>query len=226
MRTHLKVESDIDSGTIDRVYSKVFRSNYEGPGFAILSFNKNIGSRHLRESMLKLKRGLSEKCQNKFGEELDYYWLMRFDQQENTKFHRDNAPTDSYLMLGYEPTAIESRLLFADYQQFIADQGISIDEYYERYNPMFTASEEHLNPYAKEVQDFDKSTYKIALINNSDLESDKTLGVLHKALMLTKDPSQPRVVNSMMLYLKPADEPYRLSKEDEIHFAETDEVHQ
>lgn len=225
MKEHLTAERDIDSDAIESIYAEVFRKDYEGSGFAILSFSEDIGSRNLRKSMLRLKRGLSEKCQNEFNEELDYYWLTRFDQQETTKYHRDNAPTDSYLMLGYEPTAVESRLLFADYHRFIADNDIPIKRYYDLYNPMFTDGEDHLGPYIKEVKDFDKNTYKIVLINNSDLESDKTLGVLHKAEMIATDPRQPRIVNSMMLYLKPESEPPRLSEKDQTNFVETDEVH-
>ena len=40
------------------------------------------------------------------------------------------------------------------------------------------------------------------MINNSDLESDKTFGILHKAEMITQNQYQERIVNSMMLYLK------------------------
>jgi hypothetical protein len=39
---------------------------------------------------------------------------VRFDQQVNT-FHVDNAADQSFLMLGYEPSEIESELHIADY---------------------------------------------------------------------------------------------------------------
>lgn len=189
-----------------------------------MSFKEDIGSELLRKNMIALKRGLSERCKNDFGEELDYSWLTRFDQQTTTKYHRDNAPEDSFLLLGYEPTKIESRLSFADYHQFISDNNIAVDEYYDRHNPMFKTGEEELAPYITEVRDFDKSTYKIVIINNSDLTSKKTFGVLHKAEMVTKDLSQARVVNSMMLYLKPADQPVSKTREDEMQFIETEEI--
>lgn len=214
----------IDADIIDKVYVNVFRRDYEHSGFAVLSFKDDIGSELLRRNMIALKRGLSERCEHDFGEELDYSWLTRFDQQTTTKYHRDNAPEDSFLLLGYEPTNIESRLLFADYHQFISDNNIPVDEYYERHNPMFKDGEDELTPYITEVEDFNKSTYKIVIINNSDLNSEKTFGVLHKAEMITKDLSQARVVNSMMLYLKPADTPLSKTRKDEMQFIATDEI--
>ena len=224
MDYHLTIGKEINSDTIEIVYSNVFRKNNEYCGFTILSFNEKIGSKLLRKSMLKLKRGLSERCKNEFNEELDYYWLTRFDQQKTTKFHRDNAPTDSYLILGYEPTKIESKILFADYHRFITENNIPIEKYYKLYNPIFKDGEEQLTPYIKEVKYFDKNAYKIVVINNSDLNSDKTLGVLHKAEMITEDLNQVRIVNSIMLYLKPIDEPNTMSKEDETKFVETNEI--
>lgn len=214
----------IDADIIDKVYANVFRRDHEHSGFAVLSFKDDIGSELLRRNMIALKRGLSERCEHDFGEELDYSWLTRFDQQTTTKYHRDNAPEDSFLLLGYEPTNIESRLLFADYHQFISDNNIPVDEYYERHNPMFKDGEDELTPYITEVEDFNKSTYKIVIINNSDLNSEKTFGVLHKAEMITKDLSQARVVNSMMLYLKPADTPLSKTRKDEMQFIATDEI--
>lgn len=214
----------IDADIIDKVYVNVFRRDYEHSGFAVLSFKDDMGSELLRRNMIALKRGLSERCEHDFGEELDYSWLTRFDQQTTTKYHRDNAPEDSFLLLGYEPTNIESRLLFADYHQFISDNNIPVDEYYERHNPMFKDGEDELTPYITEVEDFNKSTYKIVIINNSDLNSEKTFGVLHKAEMITKDLSQARVVNSMMLYLKPADTPLSKTRKDEMQFIATDEI--
>lgn len=215
---------EIDADIIEKVYSHVFRRDHEHSGFSVLSFKDDIGSEQLRENMIALRRGLSERCRDDFGEKLDYCWLTRFNQQTTTKFHRDNAPEDSFLLLGYEPTNVESRLLFADYHRFITENNIPVDEYYEHHNPMFKDGEEELAPYISEVNDFDKKAYKIVIINNSDLNSEKTFGVLHKAEMITKDLSQARIVNSMMLYLKPADQPHSKSREDEMQFIETDEI--
>lgn len=222
MNYHFKPGQEINPAIIDKVWTCVLRKEHEYPGFAVLSFSEDLGSSSLRKNMIALKHGLSERCKKEFGEALDYCWLTRFDQQTNTKFHRDNAPADSFLLLGYEPTQVESKLLVADYHQFITENDVSVEKYYEDYNPMFKAGEKKLEPYITEVDDFDRKRYRIVIINNSDLSSKKTLGVLHKAEMITKDLSQARVVNSMMLYLKPKNEPE--SGEDERAFIETDEI--
>jgi len=74
------------------------------------------------------------------------------------------------------------------------------------------------------VENFDKEAYKIVLMNNSDLTSSKTLGVLHKAEILKKDLEKSRVINSIMLFLKPIDAPNYKTKAEEIEFLETSEI--
>ena len=137
MNYNLTIKGEVSDSIINKVFSSVFRKNHEEPGFIILSFEKDMNSKLLRKHMFEIKEALSKKCQDKFNEKLDFYWLGRFDQQKNTKYHRDNAPENSYLMLGYEPTTVESKLSFADYHKFIAKNNIPTDKYYEFYNPMF-----------------------------------------------------------------------------------------
>jgi len=221
---YLIERQDITEEVLNKVYSNVFRKNHKHPGFSVLTFNKGISSRELRAIMVSLKESLSARCRSKFKMELDYFWLTRFDQQQTTKFHRDNAPTDSFLLLGYEPTTIESKLLIADYHQFISDYDIPIEKYYELYNPIFKTGEKRLNPYITAMNGLDKNASHIVIINNSDLESQLSYGVLHKAEILTENQNQSRVVNSMMLYLKSTDESYHLSKKDVSQFLETDRI--
>lgn len=174
--------------------------------------------------MVNLKESLSAKSKSDFNMELDYFWLTRFDQKATTKFHRDNAPRDSFLILGYEPTKIESKLLFADYHKFISDHNIPIEKYYELYNPIFKAGEQALKPYVNQVDVWDNHTSHIVIINNSDLESDLSFGVLHKAEMQTENLNQARVVNSMMLYLKSKDATNHLPQKDVTRFLETNRI--
>ena len=68
--------------------------------------------------MVNIKYKLDELARREFDKKLAYQWLTRFDQQENTKFHQDNAGNQSFLMLGYEPTVIESDLYMGDYVNF------------------------------------------------------------------------------------------------------------
>jgi len=224
MKYHLKIDKEIDNDIITAVFTKVFRNTYNELGFVVLSFKKEITSKILRKYMVELKKGLSKKCEEVFKEELDYYWLGRFNQQKTTKYHRDNAPDDSYLMLGYEPSCIKSKLSFADYHQFISAKEIPVDEYYEKYNPIFKEGEIVLKPYIKEVEGFDNKMPKIVLMNNSDLNSNKTFGVLHKATILKEDLKEDRVINSMMLYLKDKEAPNTKLKIDEVTFLKTEEI--
>ena len=157
MHYHLNTKDDINDNILGEVFSNVFRHKHENTGFSILSFHQEMNSELLRQSMIDLKKGLSIRCQNKFNQELDYFWLSRFDQQKTTKFHRDNAPTDSYLVLGYEPTKIESRILFADYHQFMVEKNLSIEQYYKLYNPIYKVGEERLSPYIMANKNLDKT---------------------------------------------------------------------
>lgn len=206
MKYLLKIKSEITDDIINTVFYKVFRTNYSESGFVVISFDELITSEYLRASMVALKKGLSKKCNEVFNETLDYYWLGRFNQQNTTKFHRDNATENSFLMLGYEPTEIDSKLYFADYHQLIADKKIPVDQYYELYNPIFKEGEELLIPYITSIKGFNKNSYNIILINNSDITSKKTLGVLHKAEIIKKDTNKNRIINSMMLYLRLAEQ--------------------
>ena len=222
MNYHLKVENNLQSEEITRIFSNVFRKNFDTPGFAVITFTGKMDSKSLRNQMVYMKKALSGKCEKAFGYELDYYWLGRFNQQTTTKYHRDNAPEDSFLMLGYEPSSIESKLYLADYSKLVQEKEIPINQYYELYNPIFTEGESLLKPYINEVGEFDKNAHKIVLINNSDLSSQITFGVLHKAEIIRKDLTKDRVINSMMLYLKSGEVPNKKTIYTETEFVETD----
>jgi len=64
--------------------------------------------------MLDLKKGWSEVSVRRGRLPFTFRSLARFDQQETTKFHLDGAPEQSMLVLGYEPSRVQSRLPTAD----------------------------------------------------------------------------------------------------------------
>lgn len=183
------------------IYKKVFRTDFSEPGFVIIDFGSSLTSEKLRESMVELKNNLNLIHRERFGAKLMYQWMGRFDQQETTKFHIDNAAEQSFLMLSYEPTVIKSKLYFADYIQFAKSVNLSVKEYFKKYNPMFTDGENLLKPYITEIEGFREETFKIALMNNSSTDlPESTFGVLHKAEMIQKDLTKQRVINSTMIY--------------------------
>lgn len=205
MRNKIEYHFETDINTIasllDSIYPKVFRTDFSEPGFVVIDFGLACSSEHLRAGMVYLKDQLSKKHAANVGKKLLYQWMGRFDQQETTKFHLDNAADQSFLMLGYEPTVIQSKLYFADYVQFAKSINASEEEYFEKYNPMFTDGEKLLKPYVTKVEGLREDTYKIVLMNNSNMNPmGETIGVFHKAEIIQKDTSKERVINSMMMY--------------------------
>jgi hypothetical protein len=222
---YIKLSSQPIQIHIDSIYTKVFRSNLNDPGFVLLDFGISYSSSELRRSMIALKNQLSRKHKDQSGYQLFYQWMGRFDQQETTKFHLDNAADQSFLMLGYEPTEIESRLYIADYLKLIKTLDITAETYFDKFNPMYMKGEDLLSPYTTEVKEFKSEAYKIVLINNSNTKiSDQTLGVFHKAEIIKKDVTKERVINSIMLYSGNSDEYDSITAVDEELFIETEVV--
>ena len=151
--------------------------------------------------------------------------MGRFDQQETTKFHLDNAGDHSYLMLGYEPTQIKSKLYLADYGQLAATLHITEEEYFESYNPIYGKGEILLKPYTTEIEGFLEYNYKIVLINNSNTGlQEGTTGVLHKAEIIQKDPTKERVINSTMINSVEKTEPEGFSIVEQMDFVVTNAI--
>jgi hypothetical protein len=118
-----------------------------------------------------------------------------------TKFHLDGAPPESLLVLGYEPSTVRSVVRMADYSRAAHDLGISPEEFLDRHNPMFTASEKLLQPYVAEITAPPAGAARLVLVNNSNMPFDgiSSQGVLHQATIPAPDPAQPRIINSVML---------------------------
>lgn len=151
--------------------------------------------------MVEIKNAMSAFHRARTGRLLNYFWLGRFNQQTTTKFHRDNAPEESILLLGYEPTTVPGRLFIADYSKVAERIGWEPQELLEKRNPMFAEGETVLADDVAEVRDYRSTSFQIVAINNSNasLGSGRLLGVLHKAEILKPDPDAPRIINSVML---------------------------
>ena len=193
----------------ETVFEQVFRVGLEAPGHAIIDCGPDFGSRRLRTTMVRLKAELDRIARQRLGKALVYLSAGRFDQRATTKFHLDGAPDESALMLGYEPSGVNSRLFLADYSRMAHDLGIEPKTVLERHNPMFAQGERALEPYAREVREFDPSRFMILLINNSRQSyrprTANLLGVMHKAEILNPESPAPRIVNSTMIGIVPLD---------------------
>jgi hypothetical protein len=187
----------------ERVFPQVFRSDFSAPGVALLSLGPMVGSTELRSLMVALKEALLDLYFRHTDRHLVYLSMAKFNQQVTTKFHLDGAPEESYLMLGYEPTVVPSRLAVADYTRAARDWGITPETLLADFNPMYADHERRLRPYVTELTAFDPAVAQILLVNNSRMpyvESRRNpLGVMHQATIVTPQPGRNRVVNSIMM---------------------------
>lgn len=176
----------------------VCRCDFIQPGFALVRLPQEMTSLDQRRLMVDLKEQLSLLYQSDKGTALDWFNMTRFDQKNTTKPHRDGAPNDSLLLLGYEPTTVQSKLSMADYSKCAQMLGITPAAFLEDYNPMYEKGLELLAPYMTQVTEFDITRYQLLIINNScnPLLKGAPLwqGVLHCAIVSTGSGS--RVINS------------------------------
>ncbi len=186
-----------------RMFRQACRLNFEQAGFALAQLGTDGDSRRLRQWMLDILDSLTECSREQSGRELLALSMSRFNQQATTKPHRDGGPAESLLLLGYEPTPIDSRLSIADYSRCAFDLGLTPTEFLDRHNPMFPAAGDLLKEYTIPVSEFDPRQYQILLINNSSADFDppdpRWQGVLHQATIPHPREDAVRAVNSVQL---------------------------
>jgi hypothetical protein len=187
----------------ERIADRVLRPALSRPGFAVLDFGPNLEARPFRALLLALAAGLDRRSRRSFGRQLQLVSVGRFDQQATTEAHRDGAPEESLLLLGYEPTEVDSRLYLLDDTHAAADHGLTPAEFAARFNPMLRRGTDLLAPYSAAVEPFDRSHYRVAVVNNSSCGPEGgrrgMLGVLHRAVVETPRPDRRRNVNSLVL---------------------------
>jgi hypothetical protein len=137
------------------------------------------------------------------GKTLIYLSAARFDQQTTTKLHLDGGPEECFLMLGYEPSGIDSVFEVADYTRCAVDLRLTPSEFLARHNPMFVAGAATLHSYVTRIPCFSSSDFQIICVNNSSAPYDGNRptwqGMLHTATIHSPDASKRRVINSTMI---------------------------
>ena len=215
---HLVAQAEI-------VFDLVWRNDFTAPGFAILDTGPGVDSHTLRSWMVGLKERLSEIGVHRGRGPFGYRSMARFDQQVTTKFHLDGAPEQSMLILGYEPSKVHSRLFLADYTRAVFDLGITPQDFLRDFNPMYRKGEDLLGQYVTELPQPVEAHSRILVINNSSLPftvaRTNPLGVMHKAIIVTPDESERRIVNSTMLAVGERDE---MGEEHQQEFVTTDKI--
>lgn len=211
----------------EKVFDLVWRVDFSAPGFAALDIPPGLDSHSLRSWMVDLKRRLSEIGVSRGRGGFTYKSMARFDQQETTKLHLDGAPEQSMLMLGYEPSRVHSRLFLADYTRAASDLGITPQQFLHDFNPMYKKGEDLLGRYVTELPQPHDGHSRILLINNSSLPFTEgrtnPLGVMHKAIIVTPNDAERRIVNSTMLAVGHGDE---IGEEQQQDFVTTDKISQ
>lgn len=195
------------------IYARTCRAEFTAPGFCLVNAGNNTGSVAFRQLMVSLKLEMTAIHEKVTGNTLVYISASRFDQQNSTKPHLDGGPDESLIMLGYEPSEIESEIEISDYSRSAADLGISPKEFMSRHNPMFHSGYELLRPYVTRIPCFSRADFQIVGINNSSAAFDgkSWQGTLHTATMPAPDESKRRIINSMMIASAPIGTPDSIS---------------
>lgn len=184
------------------VWQRTCRTDFDEPGFCVVNLTGDVDSHSLRRAMVELKRAMGILNEAHSGRALRYLSLGRFDQQTTTKPHLDGGPDECFLMLGYEPSDVESELEIFDYSRCAFDLGITPKQFMDRHNPMFQAGYDLLRPYSTRVPCFSPREFQIICINNSSARYSSGVtwqGTLHTATVHDPDVSKRRVINSTMI---------------------------
>ena len=215
----LALAAELDQATAEEAFSRVWRFDFSRLGFCLLDLGAGMDSSAFRSRMLALKEQLSDVSARRIGKSFGYLSMGRFDQQETTKFHLDGAADESLLLLGYEPSAVRSRIFLADYSRCAFDLGMEPRKFLSDFNPMYGRGDELLARYVTDLPPPAEAHWHILLVNNSSLSftNDRTrpLGVMHKAEILNPTDRERRIVNSIMLTTAGCDE---VSREQQVEF--------
>lgn len=179
-------------------FADVWRSSVDRPGFAVLAApDPQPSSGHIRHAIMTIVAAFDELAERPFVVER----VGRFDQQVSTRFHRDGAADVSLLLLGYEPTTVESQLFLHDPYR-AAGPGESAFQFLKDHKPMTKDGDAALMRDAVNVLG-PASQARIVVLNNCTVLENPPpghpLGVLHRGLIGHPDPAARRVINSMGL---------------------------
>jgi hypothetical protein len=194
-------------GAADRLAAwlmpRVLRNDLVHPGFALLDLGPHDDPVGLRAFLVALAAALDRVYLQDHGRRLLPLSLSRFDQQTSTGAHRDGGPDESVLILGYEPTTVDSRVFLLDHTRCAFDRGLTPAAFLEQHHPVFGEGRELLRNYTTELEGFDSRRALVLVVNNSNRPFEErargTLGVLHQAIIATPRPGAARVINSLLL---------------------------
>jgi hypothetical protein len=209
----------------EAIYKLTCRTDFSAPGFAVVTVGGSVRARSFRQLMIDLKEALALVHASRASGTLVFHSLLRFDQQHSTKPHLDGGPDQCFLMLGYEPTTVESEVEISDYSKCAFELGITPKAFMTKYNPVFQADSTLLQAYTVPVPCFSRSDYRILFINNScaefSLDRPAWQGVLHTATVRARMKGERRIINSALIGAAPAGSSDLLSRSSQESFIDT-----
>jgi hypothetical protein len=220
---------DADIGSIAAaVYRRVCRTDRDSPGFCLITVASASDSSSFRALMVDLKRAMDAIHAAKTGVRLVYLSASRFDQRDTTKPHLDGGPDECLLMLGYEPSQVESAIEISDFSRCAYDLGMTPKDFMARHNPMFAQGSKRLQPYTLRIPCFSPIDYQVLCINNSSApySTDGTTwqGVLHNAKIEAACASEKRIADSTMIGTAPHPGHELVSEDEQLRFITTKRV--
>ncbi|HEX5000019.1 MAG TPA: hypothetical protein VFY29_17490 [Terriglobia bacterium] len=208
------------------VYSRVCRVELSAPGFCLVKIEASVSSQEFRRLMVDLKIAMSAVHEKSTGNMLICLSGLRADQQNSTRLHLYGGPDESLLILGYEPSEVDSSIAVADYASSAADLGMSPKAYMEQHNPIFQSEEELLRPYISGVPCFSPGAFQILVVNNSSAPFDHVAwqGALHQATIPFPDEAKRRIIDSMLIASAPPGSDDVVSPDEMREFMSTSSV--
>lgn len=186
-----------------RLAPAVFRTDFAAPSYALLDLGTGLSPHDFRATLVGLGEALARQYRQRHGAELLFHSVSRFDQQAQTRPHRDGGPDASLLILGYEPTEVPSRVSLMDYSRAAFDRGITPAELLDCCNPAFGGNAEPLRPYTVDLTSFNPAHHQILVVNNSQIPYEERqrgmLGLLHHAVIEAPRPDRSRWIDSLLL---------------------------
>ncbi len=212
----------------ERAYLRTCRSGFDAPGLCVINLGSELDSVRFRRFMVALEERMAAVHETRTGKTLALLSAQRFDQQETTRPHLDGGPEECFLMLGYEPSAVQARVEAFDYARCAFDLGMTPRAFLDQHNPMFRPGSGILQDYAVPVPCFEACDYRVLCINNSTAAYSESRpawqGVMHTASILEPDDSERRVIDYLVVASVQPDAPETLDRAAIDHFMVTTRI--
>ena len=204
------------------VFNQTCRFNLTAPGFTLIDLGPRLGSRRLRRSMVGLQRELRQVLRATVGQDLIYLSMGRYAGLARAESLLAYHAPATLLMLGYEPSEVDSALRMTDYTKFAYELGLEPARLLE--------SRDHDEPfpaqYVTDVGLINPAHAQILLVNcnRGSIRDDELLGVLHHTELRSASSDDQCVVNAATLAVAAPGAREPVTREQQKAFVQSDDV--